>query len=294
MQIAVTTPTGKVGSRVTELLIQAGVQPTLLVRDPAKIAPEVSAKSRVVRCDLRNTGEVVEATAGADALFWVAPPSRAPDPVAAYESMGGNAIEAVRRNGIGRTVFQSSVGAEKRHGAGEIDGLARTEEQLDELQTSITHLRCGYFFSNLLLNLDRLREGVLDTPFPLDYSMPWVDPRDIGEIAAARLLHDGWTGRQVQAVHGPCDLTFAQAAEIISAAIGKPVEAVAIGEDTLRRSLSAGGFGPKQVEAIVGMSAGLTKDFAPEDERSVLTTTPTSLASWAHTVLRPLLTRTPS
>jgi len=70
-------------------------------------------------------------TAGADALFWVDPPSDAADPIAEYARFGAIAARAITTNGIARTVFQSSIGAEKRHGAGEIDGLARTEELPD-------------------------------------------------------------------------------------------------------------------------------------------------------------------
>lgn len=292
MHIAVTTPTGNVGSRVTRLLIQAGVRPTLLLRDPSRLSPEILDKVRAVPCDQRDTEAVVEATRGVDALFWVSPPTSDPDPVAAHAAMGANVAQAVARNGIRRTVFQSSVGAEKRHGAGEIDGLARTEEQLDRLKTSVLHLRCGYFYSNLLLNLDQLRQGLLPTTFPLDSPMPWVDPRDIGDIAAARLLHDdGWSDRQVQAVHGPCDLSFVQAAEIISDATGRTVKAVAISDEELRQALYDQEFTAEQAEAMVGMPAGLREDFTPENERSAMTTTPTSLGAWAYTVLRPLLTR---
>ncbi|MER5391279.1 hypothetical protein [Saccharopolyspora sp. NPDC002686] len=44
-----------------------------------------------------------------------------------------------------------------------------------------------------------------------------------------------------------------------------------------------------QVEGIVGMSTGQLDGFTPEDERSILTTTPTTLAAWAHAQLRPAL-----
>ncbi|MFF3544732.1 NAD(P)H-binding protein [Streptomyces platensis] len=289
MRIAVTTPTGNVGSRVTQLLIQAGVRPTLLLRDPSKLSPETLERVRAVQCDQRDTEAVIEATKDVDALFWVDPPTSDPDPIAAYAALGANAARAIEHNGIGRTVFQSSVGAEKRHGVGEIDGLARTEEQLDRLDTAILHLRCGYFFSNLLLNLDQLREGYLPTTFPPDRPIPWVDPRDIGDVAAARLLHDDWSGRLVQAVHGPTHLSYTQAAEIVSAATGRTVKAVEISDDDLRQVLSDQGLTTDQVEAMVRMSSGLREDFTPENERSVLTTTPTSLGAWAHAVLRPLL-----
>ncbi len=66
-------------------------------------------------------------------------------------------------NQIPRVVFQSSIGAEMRHGAGFVDGLARIEERLDaardESGTALLHLRCGYFMTNLLHDLEGQRPG---------------------------------------------------------------------------------------------------------------------------------------
>ncbi|MCW2932389.1 MAG: NmrA family transcriptional regulator [Actinomycetia bacterium] len=216
MKVVVTTPTGNVGSRVVQLLIQAGVRPTVLARRPARLSAAMSERSDVLEVDLADAAAVERATRGADALFWVNPPTFEPeaDPVAWYAMLGANAARAVAANGIGRTVFLSSIGAEKRSGAGEIDGLARTEEQLDATGATVLHLRCGYFFTNLLGSLDSIREGVLQAPMALDYAQPWVDPRDIGEVAAVRLLSGDWSGRHVQAVHGPEDLTLSQAAAL--------------------------------------------------------------------------------
>jgi hypothetical protein len=108
---------------------------------------------------------------------------------------------------------------------------------------TVLHLRCGMFFTNLLWEVDSIRDGVLRASMPLDYALPWADPRDTGEIAAVRLLCGGWPGRQ-----------------------------------------------GKQVESIAGMSAVNCEDFAAEDERSILTTTPATLAAWAYAGLRPALT----
>jgi uncharacterized protein YbjT (DUF2867 family) len=273
------------------MLIQAGVRPTLLARHPAKLDRATSERADVVEADLSDAGAVVLATRDADALLWVAPPTDDPsaDPVAWYARLGANAARAVTENGIGRTVFLSSIGAEKRSGAGEIDGLARTEELLDATGAAVLHLRCGYFFTNLLGNLDSIREGVLKAPMAVDYAQPWVDPRDISEIAAARLLSAGWSGRHVQAVHGPEDLTLTRVAEIISEVTSRRVRAETISPDTLRRSLRAAGLGDKQVEGMAGMSAVMRDDFTAEDKRSILTTTPTTLAAWAYVHLRPAL-----
>jgi uncharacterized protein YbjT (DUF2867 family) len=282
MKIVVTTPTGKVGSRVTRLLLHAGVRPTLLLRDPAKLDGQTRELVDLVQGDQFDPDVVLRATEGADALYWVNPPVMGEDPIAAWERAGSYAARAIEEHDISRTVFQSSVGAEKRQGAGEIDGLARTEELLDATGASVLHLRSGFFFTNLSLDPGALEEGVLRVTWPVDAQMPWVDPRDVGDVAAARLLATDWSGRQVQAVHGPEDLSYAQAASIVSRATGRPLRAEQIPDDQMREALRAAGLGDAQVEAILGMSTGLREDFVPEDARTILTTTPTTLASWAH------------
>ena len=288
MTIAITTPRGHVGSYVLQRLVQAGAFPRVLMRDPGALDPAWREHVDAVACDQDDVDAVLAATRGVEALLWVSPTLHEADPVAAHARLGGHVARAVAENGIARTVFLSSVGAEKRHGAGEIDGLARTEEALDATGAPVLHLRAGYFFSNLLMDLDALREGVLRTANPLDAPMPWVDPRDIAEVAAGRLLRP-WEGRGATAVHGPEDLTFAQVADVLTTALGRPVRAERITDDDLRASLGAVGLGEAQVEAIVGMSTGLRDGFVPEQPRSVLTTTPSTLAGWAHAHLRPLL-----
>ena len=124
MSIVVTAATGRVGSRVVRLLVQAGVRPTLLLRDPTRLDPDLRDLVEVRPGDLTDPGHVREATAGARALFWLDTTDHAAaDPVAASAEQGRIVADAVRANGIDRTVFLSSVGAERRRGVGHIDGL---------------------------------------------------------------------------------------------------------------------------------------------------------------------------
>ena len=294
MTIAITTPTGNVGSHVVRMLCQAGVRPRLLLRDPARLDAEVRDQVELAVGDQRDAGYVAEATRGVEAVFWVHPDDWSlPDPDADAERTGEGLAAAMRQNGIARVVFLSSIGAEKRRGAGFVDGLARIEQRLDaaraETGTALLHLRCGYFMTNLLMELDGLRAGRLTTIRPLDDPMPWVDPRDIATVATLRLLAGDWTGRQVQAVHGPADLTWTEAAAALSAGTGVPIEAQQITDDEQRAALRDAGMSEVAVEGIVGMSIGKREGFIPEQPRSVLTTTSGSLAGWAITHLRPAL-----
>ncbi|WP_414504613.1 NAD(P)H-binding protein [Streptomyces sp. NEAU-L66] len=293
MQIAVTTPTGNVGRHVVATLVRAGVRPRVLVRDPGRLAPDVRDEVDAVPVDQYDADAVVAATEDVDALFWVDPVTGSADPLADYARATGSVVRAVTENRIGRVVFQSSVGAEKRHGAGEIDGLAHTETALDDLGVDVTHLRCGYFFTNLELQLDALRAGTLQVILPLNHPMAWVAPRDIAEVAATRLLSPTWSGRCVQAVHGPADLTWRQVGAILTAATGRQISVEQITDDAMRTQLHQVGMTDSMVEGLLGMSTGLRENFVPEQRRTVRTTTPTTLAAWAYDHLRHRIVEAP-
>lgn len=289
MRIAVTTPMGHVGRHVTTMLIRAGVRPLLLARRPEKIPQMVRSHADVVQADSTNPEQVTAATQGVDALYWVDPSVMSADPLIDYAAATHAMVEAVTANRIGRVVFQSSVGAEKRHGVGEIDGLAATEVALDGLDVDVTHLRCGYFFTNLLLDIEALRQGRVQTVLPPDHAFSWVAPRDIAEVATLRLLNTAWSGHRIQAVHGPQDLSWQQVAEILSAQIGHPVRVEQISDETMREQYLTAGMPPGMADAVLGMCTGLRDDFEPEQPRSLATTTPTTLTSWIHDELLPEL-----
>ncbi|MET0863453.1 MAG: NAD(P)H-binding protein [Nakamurella sp.] len=291
MKIVVTTPTGHVGSRVVQLLLQAGVRPTVLVRDPARLDPDVRELVEVRQGDQGDADFVREATEGADALFWVDPTDfGADDANAESRRLGRIAAAAVRHNKIPQTIFQSSVGAEKRHGAGLIDGLAEIEQLLNDTDGGVLILRCGYFFTNLLTAVDALRAGVLTTTMPPEAPMPWVDPRDIGEVVAARLLSTQWSGHQVQAVHGPTDLSYTQVVDILTEACGRPISVQEQSDEQSCKDLLAAWMSETTADGVVAMTSGLRDGFVPEQPRSAISTTPTTLGQWAYQYLRPALT----
>ncbi|MBB6120591.1 NAD(P)H-binding protein [Nocardiopsis algeriensis] len=289
MTIVVTTPTGHVGSHVVRLLIQAGVRPRVLVREPGRLGEETRRRVEVEQGDLTDAAFVRAAVAGARSVLWVDPtPHTCPEPVTASLRTAEAVARATESGEVDRIVLLSSVGAEKRGGAGHIDGLAAIEERFEATGADVLHLRCGYFFTNLLAIADSLAGGVLTTTADPDRPMPWVDPRDIGEVAAARLLNDEWAGQGIQAVHGPEDLSYRSIAAILSEVLGRDIRVRCVNDDDLRGVLRSAGLPDGAVEGIVGMTAG-TRDLVPEQPRDVVTTTPSPLAAWAYAHLRPAL-----
>ena len=67
MKIAVTGPTGHIGSRLVQHLLDAGADLTLLVRNPDKLSTAVRNRVRVQQGTLEDQDFVRRAVQGADA-----------------------------------------------------------------------------------------------------------------------------------------------------------------------------------------------------------------------------------
>ncbi|OUC91217.1 NAD(P)H-binding protein [Streptosporangium minutum] len=297
MEIAVTAPSGHVGRFLVGHLVRAGLRPRLLSRHPERARTSWDDLVDTREVDLRDAAAVTEAIRGVDALYLVVPPGESDDPVAAYATVGEAVATAVAAARVPHTVLQSSVGAELRRGAGEIDGLARVEEMLDrvaaaDLGLAVTHLRCGYFYSNLLYELDAIRSGAVAVLRSADEPFSWVAPADIATVGASLLLRADRSRRSVQAVHGPQDLSWDDALAVVGGVLGRPVAAHRVEDDVMRATLAGFGMSEAQVEAVVGMSTGLRERFVPEQPRTPVTTTDTTLGAWAWAELRPAFNAT--
>jgi uncharacterized protein YbjT (DUF2867 family) len=88
----------------------------------------------------------------------------------------------------------------------------------------------------------------------------------------------------VQGVHGPEDLSFQQVATVLTEVLRRPFRVEEVSDDDLREQLSSAGLPDGAVAGIVGMTAG-TRGQPPDPTREFVTTTPTSLRSWATEAL---------
>ena len=110
-----------------------------------------------------------------------------------------------------------------------------------------------------------------------DAPLPMVATRDVGAAAAAALRSRDWTGFAVRELLGPRDLTYAEVARMIGAAIGRPDLAyVQIPEDDLRAALEAAGWSPDATRLQVEMNRVFSDgSVAARATRTAASTTPT-------------------
>lgn len=290
MRIVVTTPTGKIGSRVVERLLESDAEVVVLARDPARLPEAIRARAEVRQGALEDAEFVREATAGADALFLLVPPHPTTDDWEGFQlRVGRAAADAVRANGIGRVVFLSSVGAH-RDDLLAISRLGKVERMLEEAAPNVVSLRAGFFFENFLGAVPTIADhGAVYMSSGADTRTPMVATRDIGDVAARWLLDGSWTGHHVRGVHGAADLTFAEAAAAIGAGVGREARYVQVPAEAAKEALMGFGSSEHVAGEYARMFTALDHAAGDHEPRTPETTTPTTLEAWAREVMRPMV-----
>ncbi|WP_240974248.1 hypothetical protein [Nonomuraea composti] len=142
-------------------------------------------------------------------------------------------------------------------------------------------LRPGGFASNAFAWTETIRtERTAAAPFG-DTGLPWIDPADIGEVAAAALREDGHAG-QIYELTGPALSTPRQRAQAIGDAIGEPIRFIEQTRDEARAQMLQ--FMPEPVVEttldIIGNPTPAEQRISPDVEQ-VLGRTPRTFAEWA-------------
>lgn len=288
MGIVVTTPTGNIGRRVVEKLLAAKADVTVFVRDPSKLDPAVRSRVTVATGTLEDAEALTKATKGANELFFVVPPNYSTTAWREWQrQLGLNAAQAIRANKIPRVVLLSSFGAQ-RQDLGPISGLGEMEGVIQAAAPNVLTLRAGYFMENLLQQVKTLREGgAMYNPLPPAVKMPMVATRDIADVVAAKLLDRSWSGHQTIGVHGPADVSMAEAAAIIGEALGRAVTYTQVPVEAAEDAMRKGGMSEVVATGYGAMLRGLSDGKARGEARSEESTTPTTLAEFARTVIKP-------
>ncbi len=292
MKIAVTTPTGHVGSTVVDFLLEfgGGIRVTMLGRRPTKLKESLRRGAEMAVGSQDDADYLIKATYGADALFWATPPGYGSDNVRAFQNrLGKAAARAIRANGIPRVVNLSSIGAESSSGVGPVNGLHDVEDMLDEASTNITHLRPGFFFENLLWQLDSIRRGnKISMPISGSRRFPMIASRDVGRVAAARLASRGWVGHFISELHGPADFSMDEVADVLSHALGRKIAYSKCSPQEARRALIENAVSENAADLMIELYDALdTGRLRPQEPRSPRTTTSTTLAEFARDVMHP-------
>jgi uncharacterized protein YbjT (DUF2867 family) len=288
--IVITTPTGDIGHRVLQHVLQGSESIRVIARDPSRISPEIRERVEVIQGSHGDTATIEKALSGADALFWLIPP----EPLMtlnsvdeAYVGFTKPAAEAIRNRGVKRVVAISALGRGWHKEAGLATANIKADDLLASTGVALRVLAMPSFMDNLLRQISTIKEkGIFCSPIRADLKMPTVATSDIAAVAAKFLMDTTWTGQADVPVLGPEDLSQNEMAEVLSDVLGMPVRFQQTPLEAYK-SRMAGRMSEAFAQGLADMMTAKNEGIDNKASRAVAADTPTTFRRWSEAVLKP-------
>lgn len=291
--IVVTTPTGQIGSQVVQNLLAVNEAVRVIVRDPARLDPEIRGKVDVVQGSSDDESVLSRAFAGAENLFWVVPPSSRTNNVREYYlAFTRPACRAIKSQGVKRVVAVSALGRGLPLDGGVVTDSFAKDEEIERAGVDFRALWCPGFMENMLRQVDSLKhQGIFFLPSRPDVKVPYVATRDIASTGSKLLLDRSWTGQGGVAVLGPEDLSINEMAAIMSDVLEKPIRFQPVPGEAYKAQLMKFGASEHFAQRLLDMHAAKDNGLDCAEPRTPENTTPTSFRQWCEEVLKPEVLR---
>lgn len=287
--IAVTTPTGTIGSQVAASLLAAGEAVRVIARDPAKLAQNIREKAEVVQGSLDDEEVVSRTLDGAESLFFVVPPSfTTKDYREHYLQFTRPVCRAIRAHGVKRVVSVSGIGRKANVDAGLVMAAFAKDDEIEKTGVEFRALWCPGFMENMLGQVEALKhQGAFFSILHGDRKVPLVATRDIAASGVRLLRNRSWTGQDGLAVLGPEDISADEMASIMTDVLGKPIRYQQVPVEAYKAQLVKFGASESMAEGLIKMFTAKDNGLDSTEPRTAENTTPTSFRQWCQEVLKP-------
>jgi uncharacterized protein YbjT (DUF2867 family) len=289
--IVITTPTGLIGHQVLENLLDRGEALRVIARDPSRLPAGARERVEVVEGSHGDPDVVDEAFAGADAVFWLAPPNpRAESVEAAFLDFTRPAADAIKWHAVRRVVGITALGRGTPWAAhaGYVTCSLAMDDLIANTGASYRALTNPSFMDNILRQAQAIKsQGRFVSPISGDRRLPSVATRDIADMAARLLLDESWSGVEEVPLLGPEDLSFNDMAEILSEVLGKTVRFQQIPFEAYKARFVEFGMSEAMAQGMTDMAAAKNQGLDNAVRRTPENSTPTSFRQWCEEVLKP-------
>lgn len=253
MTVAVTGASGQLGRLVVEALLREGSTAVVaIVRDPQKVADLAARGVDVRQADYGDAAALDRALDGVDRVLLISG-----NEFGVRVAQHANVIRAAERAGVELLAYTSipdatdnpMILAQEHRG---------TEAVLAESTVPHTLLRNGWYWENYLGGLAHaVQSGVLHGAGG-EGRVAGAARADYAEAAARVLTTDGHAGR-VYELGGGESLTYAELAQAISDAAGKPVRYQDLSEDDYAAALVGAGLPADYAKALADADTGVSQ-----------------------------------
>jgi len=283
----ITGSTGNTGKRIAGLLLEEGKPVRVLGRSAERLEPLTARGAHAGVGSLDDADFLTEAFEGATAVYAMIPPDFQAEDLRAYQNRIGEIIaSALKKTGVRYVVHLSSIGAHLPDGTGPITGLHDQEKRLNALEgVNVLHLRPTYFMENFLNNIPLIKsQGINGSPVDGDIAFPMIATEDIAIVASRRLSDLDFSGKQVEYLLGPADISMKDATKIIGRAIGnEDLPYVKFSYEEAEKAIAGMGVSPDVARSFVELQRGLNEGLVTGGvKRTPENTTETSFEAFAE------------
>lgn len=273
MKLIVTGSLGNISKPLTEILVAQGHDVTVVTSDVNKQAAIEALGASAAIGSIADVDFLAATFQGADAVYAMIPLSFAEPDLGDYQRrMAKNYSQALKVTQVKRVVVLSGWVAD-------LIKSENVENEFDVLETPITFMRPGSFYTNFYQSIDLIKgKGLMGKLLTLRYSglfallagktgllmgnyggddrIIFVSPKDIADAVAEELVV--MPAQNTIRYVGSEELTCNEAARIIGTAVGKPwLKWVLLTDKAMLQGLKMAKVPEKLAETLVEMQAAM-------------------------------------
>jgi uncharacterized protein YbjT (DUF2867 family) len=243
MRLLITGASGEIGRQVVKQLIRRGERPRIFVRDAMKAEALFGRDVDITLGDFEDAAALNLALNHIETVLSI---TAGPD-LARHDA---SLAMAARSNRVSRVVKLSSYDARVNVGTGVWH--AAGEAAIRESGVPFTFVQPSGFMNNMLHWAPLIKmKGVVRSATGAG-RIPFIHPKDIVDVIVQTLTTEGFVGEALP-ITGPEALSYAEMAERIGAALGKPVGFLDISMDDARLEQAASGESDAVISAHVSI-----------------------------------------
>lgn len=248
-KITVFGATGKVGKELLVFLSKAAIPTIAVTRDKSKAHPRPYIEW--TEADMHKRETLMQTMDNSKAVFLATNVNQN------FVQEQTNVIEIANECGVKHLVKISSPGADKHSP----NFIARPNGEVDDLlKTSgvdYTILQPNSFMQNWLGSFsETIQKERKIIEATADGKKPFIDTRDIGEVAYKILTNPDVHKNKTYLLTGGVAVSYGQVAEAISQAIGQKVEYISLSIEEARKRMTEKGMPPMMIETFISIAEG--------------------------------------
>lgn len=257
---------GRVGLSVVKNLIKQNKQVKAIVHQRQHVQKLKDLGALVALADAYDLSSLVSAFQGGDVLFAITPETgKSTDLIKETSKLLANYRSAVVSASIKKIVGISSIGAHLGKGTGNLEMSYLLEHTFDGLAKEQIFLRPAYYFSNIVMDLDAVKEsGILPSFLPIDLSIPMISPQELADIAVDMMCNSA-REQHIYEIEGPRNYAFNDAANLMTSIFAKKITAQQIPRKEWPSTLERLGFSLNGAKNFIKMTELLIEGKARSD-----------------------------